>query len=383
MWSLSRGEPVAIVDEPEKVDDVSFSPHDERWAARSGTVLQLQQLPSVVVGPPIDLEPTLIGLSLDEVAASADGRILAATEASGGHLVEGSGRVRVWDRRSGRELRLTCAGHAMALDLTPDGSMLATGATDGHVQIWATATGEESIRLQPPVIDNMSHVALRADGRRVAARGASGRVTAWELPGGRLLADFEVGGWEGNRLGPIAWARDRDLLAVADVHGVLVKDIATDRVKAYTDPTGKEPQGVAISPDGGRLAAAGYDGLAVWDGATGECLHRFPVNSYYDAPLALSDDGRYVALADPGKVQVWDVTSGEEVGRALFPRANHVHLAAGQRLVVVSRADVRAFPVWPEDLLAEACRNVRPALSPEEWLTYMGSQPRRPTCPME
>ena len=37
--------------------------------------------------------------------------------------------------------------------------------------------------------------------------------------------------------------------------------------------------------------------------------------------------------------------------------------------------------VWPEDLITEGCSRIGRNLAPEQWLSYFGDEPYRPTCP--
>jgi hypothetical protein len=41
----------------------------------------------------------------------------------------------------------------------------------------------------------------------------------------------------------------------------------------------------------------------------------------------------------------------------------------------------KAWLLWPDDLVAEACARLTRNLSPEEWRQYLGDEPYRKTCP--
>jgi WD40 repeat protein len=98
---------------------------------------------------------------------------------------------------------------------------------------------------------------------------------------------------------------------------------------------------VAWSPDGTRIAAAGYDSTSiVWDGRTGERLatlsgHEEPVFN-----LSWSPSGEAIATAsDDGTARIWDAATGEE----LFTLSGHqgpvnavVWSPSGDRVVTVS-----------------------------------------------
>jgi WD40 repeat protein len=106
----------------------------------------------------------------------------------------------------------------------------------------------------------------------------------------------------------------------------------------------------AWSPDGRRLATAGFGDVAVWDSATGQLLHRF----YGHAPdhwinsLAWSPDGRQLASGGwDHSVKVWDTWAGREL-HSLEGHTKNLHGLAfspdGMRLASSSHNE--AVKLW-------------------------------------
>jgi WD40 repeat protein len=96
--------------------------------------------------------------------------------------------------------------------------------------------------------------------------------------------------------------------------------------------------GLAFSPAGRRVAAAGTSGVTVWEAASGRVLHKFRAHplfelANYETHVAFSPDGRRLATAtrggaarglvdgvekavtQPAEVKVWDAESGKELMR--------------------------------------------------------------------
>jgi WD40 repeat protein len=83
-----------------------------------------------------------------------------------------------------------------------------------------------------------------------------------------------------------------------------------------------EFQSVVLSPDGRRLATAGYKGLQTWDTETGKRPTReYTPGRASPRRLAFTPDGRYlVAAADDRVVSVWDPAPMVRLARGWSPR---------------------------------------------------------------
>ena len=72
---------------------------------------------------------------------------------------------------------------------------------------------------------------------------------------------------------------------------------------------------VAFSPDGAKLASAGWDRrLIVWDVATGKPVTSIATDSYALNAMQFSPDGRFIAGGGQHRtVRIWDLASGKEL----------------------------------------------------------------------
>lgn len=128
---------------------------------------------------------------------------------------------------------------ARRLRFSPDGARLATVA-DKTVEIWNTASWSHSRTLPLPDDEVLVNVAFNQDGTRLAAAGARGKPTVWDLNSGELV----------------------------------------------TSLTGNAPPAidVALSPSGALVAAADRDGmLRVWNVQTGLPIMLAPGSHHWVA----------------------------------------------------------------------------------------------------
>jgi WD40 repeat protein len=267
------------------------------------------------------------------VAYSPDGRRLASAEwqYSTAWVLDAAGRpsagwqdstVRVWDAASGQEV-LTLNGHTgpvFGVAYSPDGRRLASaGWQDSTVRVWDAAGGQQLLTLKGhtgPVFG----VAYSPDGRRLASAGGDETVRVWDAAGGQEVLSLKAHTVHSPVFG-VAYSQDGRRLASAGWASagwdgtVQVWDAASGRelltLKGHTGGVG----GVAYSPDGRRLASAGFDGtVRVWDAAGGQQLLTLKGHTGQVNGVAYSPNGRRLASASSdGTVRVWDAAGGQEV----------------------------------------------------------------------
>src|SRR5262249_44157690 len=103
--------------------------------------------------------------------------------------------------------------------------------------------------------------------------------------------------------------------------------------------------GVAVSPDGTRIASASYDGtVRLWDARTGHGLRVLTGHAGMVLVVAFSPDGRLLASAGfDGTVRLWDPASGQEL-RALAAPCAAIWRGAFRPDGVVLAASGEALP---------------------------------------
>lgn len=218
-------------------------------------------------------------------------------------------RVSLWDVASGELVASWTAhpGFAAGLDLSPDGTMLATVGSDAILKMWNIASGDLVRSLAPA---GTHAVAFSPDGSLIASGARTGILRVWRVATGELMHEIDAG----SRMFSVAYSPDGLLLATA--HGL--PDFA---VRVWSAETGElvwesfehfaDAHVIAFSPNGETIASVEAAGRTMlWDTATGEMLRilggegasLFELLFLSDELLATGDGG--------GAIRFWNPQTG-------------------------------------------------------------------------
>ena len=351
-----------------------------------------------------------------------------------------TGVVTLWSVVSGSESReFRHSDEVIAAAFGSGAKTLATATKSGAVQVWtlesAAAPGparvvheafvtSDDLRGSFEPAPEVGQVAFSPGGLFFGAVTSEDELIVWDVRAGSMRRTSDVPSDEIDAIsisgdGALAAAvmKDGTLLvmrsgqrasvnspAAADVRaaafepaGQRLATIDANETVALRRPDSWRPA-ARLSPDGAvdRLVwGAGGQYLAtvtgqhvvrVWDVRSGQVSGQLPLDRK-DELRALSRDGAFVATISGNRASVWDVRTGSELARLTHGGAvRDIAFSDDGRLVATASADLTAR-VWlwhPKDLVAAACERLTVGeLDAEDWRTFLGAEPRRPTCAPE
>ena len=273
--------------------------------------------------PAMDHPPRNTGHSGDvtAVAWAPDGTRLAT--------VATDRTVRLWDPLTGDSQHAFIAhtGWGTAVAWAPNGAYLVTTGHDGVARIWDPSTGH-ALRSLPGHTGRVTAVAWSPDGVHVVTAATERATRIWRLDvigwSGRMTANI-VTHLEGSTawVRAMAWSPDGTALATAaTAHVARIWNPTTGRaVRNLVGHVGGV-NSVAWSPDGKCLATAGDDGTArLWDPRTGQIRRTLTGHAGRVVAAVWSNRGEYVATADStGTVIVWNL-DGREISSLMLQPA--------------------------------------------------------------
>ena len=292
------------------VQSVAFSPDGTHLASLGGWYGQEVMLWDLETQSPI----ATLGhrLWVSSVAFSPDGTIAFRSRDEAVVLWDfETGNVATLEERSGRESRTL---RPLSLAFSRDGTVLASGASDGIVRLWDVETQTSIATLSGHRL-SVSSVAFSRGGI-LASGSIGGTIKLWDVATRDLIATLEG---HTSSIRSVSFSPDGNTLASGSRDGtVKLWDVETENVSfsLFGHTFLPRVQSVSFSADGKTLASGSGDGtVKLWDVETGRNIDRFGESqqtSVSVTAVSYSRDGTMLASgATDGIVTLWDVATPE------------------------------------------------------------------------
>jgi len=290
------------------------------------------------------------GASYSSASMSHDGRLLAAS-AYDGH-------IRVWDVTSGKLLDdfTEPTKRVSSAFFSEDGARLVTASFDGRIRIWGVSTRALEREFDASHGDLHGVRALPVGSERFLTWTVDGHVQLWALATGRRIRSIDHGS---RTASAIAVSDDGSRLATGGEDGIArVWDLTNGRLLGTLSGHTERVWFCAFSPDGRRLITTSLDGTArIWDLASPRAIAVLPHGGIVWSGTFIGD-GRRVVTRGFGDAtsQIWQDTGarlaavGTETPYASRPdvvvTGNRMFESAGEHVIV------RRLPIDIETMAA-------------------------------
>jgi WD40 repeat protein/serine/threonine protein kinase len=333
-WAIPNSRSIAVTVAKEAIFGLAFSPDGNTLATINNDSDPFVQLWDVTARTPKE-RLRLAGhtRTIYALAYSADGLTIAT---AGSDLT-----VRLWDAETGQE-RSRLIGHkeiVRDVAFLPDRRLLSV-SSDKTARIWRTTLQPNEnavLESEKPLV--VSAAAVSDNGRVIVTGEPEGQVRVWLLdaqsakpPAGTRMpaAWLPIAPIASASLGRgavrgVAVSADGSIVAAAGDNGLLVWDTSpasgfgpiSQALTAKVLIRGRAVYALALSPDGSMLASADDTGVWIWNGKTGKKLSEQPLstergvreltfNSAQDRKWTV----RRLALARESSVQIFDLDTG-------------------------------------------------------------------------
>jgi cytochrome c len=234
-------------------------------------------------------------------------------------------------------------GPIAALALSPDGATLASASWDRTVRLWPLAGG------LPVVLEghekNVNEVAFAPDGKAVVSAGYDTTVRIWPLPqpAPPIVAELPA------PLNTVATAPDGEI-ATAGADGYVYflsgSGQRRDAIEALPSPI----VALAISHDGGRIAAAGINGAVTLIDRRTRSIERVVTGSGMPIwAVAFLPDGRTLLTGGGDRtIRRWDAETGEPLDAPESAPEDPLAAFAGEPGARVFRACLACHALAPD-----------------------------------
>ena len=247
--------------------------------------------------------------SITDIISLDDGRMMIAATSDG--------QIQTIDGGTGNQVS-TMRAHPpdaeVYLQISADGEKLITSGSDGSSRIWSISEllAEAPLRLEHSGWFNS--ISLSPDDKLVASGSSNGQINIWETASRRQLRVIPTGSTE---VLSVAFSPSGEqILSTGDGENATIWNVSDGRPLLRMRHDIRVHIGI-YSPNGKMIATGGADKLIrIWETSTGRLLKSLRGHDNEVTSLVfLGDEGRLVSGGYDETLRLWDTNSGAEIGR--------------------------------------------------------------------
>lgn len=235
------------------------------------------------------------------------------------------------------------------IEVSPDGSMMASGSADSTVRIWQIDKGVERHVLyhDAPVID----VAFSPDGKMIASASSDKTVRLWNVYDGTCLFVF---GDHHSPVTNVTFLPNGKILASVDESGTIRffrmpdGEVLCQFLGYASHDTIHTVDNLTFSPNGKVFATTIVDKIRIWRTADQSPIFTFDGHTDTIDSIAFSSNNRSLVSASHDKtIRLWDVVKGK-CNSVLSGHNDWVfaaHYIYGNKVIVSSSYD-KTIRLW-------------------------------------
>ena len=224
-----------------------------------------------------------------------------------------------------RSVFMQTFGGILSVAFSPDGTLLATGDTNGDAYLWQVADGQplllfgghtnwvRSVRFSPAqaTAHQREVEPLQDIGCPLASGSQDHTIKLWDTHTGQCLKTLQG---HTNWVFSVAWSPDGQTLATASFdHTIKLWDIHTGKCLKTLLGHLSLVWSAAWNPDGQTLASGSADEtIKLWDTSTGQCLKSLQGHTSLVYSVAWNSDGQILASGSQDHtIKLWDTHTGQ------------------------------------------------------------------------
>ena len=271
---------------------VAFSPDDQCLAVASGIGAWLYE---VATSQPLALLPSESWVH--SVVFSPDGTMLASGLSNG--------RIELWEVETGTKVTTFegYRGRVYSVVFSPDGTTLvASGVGDRIIRLWDIATQTTIAELEGH--RGINSVAISSDGTTLVSGSNDRTIKLWDIATRRNIATLRQANW----VTSVVFSPDGAILASGVHRTVKLWDVATRHNIATLEGHWGRVNAVVFSPDGTLLASGASSTVKLWDVATRRNIATLEGHTDNVESVSFSFDGTtLVSGSTDGTVRLWGI----------------------------------------------------------------------------